>query len=238
MLPAITISQLPPRSWTTGEQYEGSEALDTAENAARLLVEYDEERSRVLVADLDQRFSGEDGRVGDALEVLEGAQGLSPPLLSVDGVGDEAEVGKEREDGAPIGDRGWRRRVVVLVVTRLARTLELALPEDLAVLGAYAEGDEGLLLEAGQEHPAVATIGEECPDGSATFHRTFRSVPNSTGRFDGFEDAGPAGPAESRPLFGPGRVDMHDEQQHGRRAHPHRGQPPGASRELRPRGPG
>jgi hypothetical protein len=39
-----------------------------------------------------------------------------------------------------------------------------------------------------------ATIGEECPGGSATFHRTLRSVPSSAGRFADSRTPDPPGP--------------------------------------------
>ena len=48
----------------------------------------------------------------------------------------------------------------------------------------------------------------------------------------GLEDTGPPGPAESRPLFSAGRLGLHDEQQHGRRARLHRSNPR-ERRELR-----
>jgi hypothetical protein len=152
--------------------------------------------------------------------------GLSPQLFSVVRR-DEAEVGKEREDGAAIGD-GVGDAALLFLWWLSWRTRELALPEDRAVVGAHAERDQGLLPKP-VGTPGRGRRSGRCPD-RRDLQRTFRSVPKSTGRFTDSRTPEPPG-RESRPLFGVAGWTCH-EQRHGRRAHPHHSQPPGTLSDL------
>ena len=56
------------------------------------------------------------------MEAVEGPEGLAPQLVAIDGIGDQAEVGKEGVDGVPVGDGRRGGGVVVVVVATFQRT--------------------------------------------------------------------------------------------------------------------
>src|SRR4029078_11659028 len=94
-----------------------------------LLVDADQIGAGLLVAKQQQKALRNDRRRGRSIKVVKRAKAASPPLFSLEGIGDQTEIGEENVDAVVVGGGRGRCRIVGAKEFLRLFTLELAPPE-------------------------------------------------------------------------------------------------------------